>query len=67
MVVISSKISRKRRVIVLVNNAVYSLSVQNSNKSEEKKKEPNLEKILRCIHTIRHLQGRLVRDRKSNV
>ena len=55
MVVISSKISRKRRVIVLVNNAVYSLSVQNSNKSEEKKKEPNLRSVKHIYNNLKQL------------
>ena len=45
MVEISSKSSRKRRVIDLVSNAIYSVSVQNPNKSEEKRKEPNIRSL----------------------
>lgn len=55
MVAISSKISRKSRVIVLVSNAVYSVSVQNSNKSEEKKKEPNLRSVKQIYNNLKQL------------
>lgn len=55
MVAISLKISRKRRVIVPVNSAVYSVSVQNSNKSEEKKKEPNLRSVKQIYNNLKQL------------
>lgn len=45
MVETASKNLKKKKVIVLASNAIYSVSMQNFNKSEEKKKESNFSSV----------------------
>lgn len=45
MVELSSECSRKIRVIALMGNAIYYVSMQNSNKSQGKRQETNLRSV----------------------